>query len=222
MADKITIRDCYGNGWQRLRKHFKPLLLSFIIYLLLNLPSAIPYHHLRVAYVFLVALPLSYGFFYICLKAVRDEKFELRDLFAPFRNNYPNVLAAVILTSVILGLISTFVFLVSFLFSVILMAAPLLTPLVVALLAFPLLYYISRVSFVPYLVMDKKIEALKSVLISWEATKKYVWQIFFMILLAIPIMVAGLICLVVGIIPAIILVWLAISYMYDSVKIIVD
>jgi uncharacterized membrane protein len=66
--------------------------------------------------------------------------------------------------------------------------------------------------------MDKNLEAIKAVETSWQMTKGYGWTIFKLILMSILIIIGGLICLVIGVFPAI--VWLASSWasMYQAVE----
>ncbi|OHB72410.1 MAG: hypothetical protein A2W23_03450 [Planctomycetes bacterium RBG_16_43_13] len=51
------------------------------------------------------------------------------------------------------------------------------------------------------------IDAIKE---SWRMTTGYAWRVFFIYLLSIPIMIAGIICLIVGVIPA--GMWIGISF----------
>jgi uncharacterized membrane protein len=78
-------------------------------------------------------------------------------------------------------------------------------------------YFACRLAFVPYLVMDKKLDPIKAVEESWRLTRGYGWRIFGMALLAIPIAILGLVMLVVGIIPAIIWITAAFAGMYHAV-----
>jgi len=59
-------------------------------------------------------------------------------------------------------------------------------------------------------VMDEKMEAIEAIKKSWEMTRGYSWTIFGMAIMSFFICLAGLICLVVGIFPAII--WIESSF----------
>lgn len=61
----------------------------------------------------------------------------------------------------------------------------------------------------------KAVEAVKE---SWRMTGGYSWRIFLMVLLAIPIIIAGLICLVVGVIVSMMWLALALATLYHSVS----
>lgn len=74
-----------------------------------------------------------------------------------------------------------------------------------------------RLSFVSYIVMDKKLDPIEAVELSWKLTKGHGWQIFFMGLTSFFIIIFGLILLIVGIFPA--LMWIGSSFatLYESV-----
>ena len=75
-----------------------------------------------------------------------------------------------------------------------------------------------RLSFVSYLVIDKKMEAIKALQTSWNMTKGHSWTIFGMILLAIPIVIAGLIVLIVGVLFSVAWISAAFAILYHSVS----
>jgi uncharacterized membrane protein len=114
---------------------------------------------------------------YVFLKVTRGEKFDVADVFTAFNNNYLQVILANLLTMaiVIAGII---------------------------LLIIPGIIFACKLAFVPYLVMDKEMEAIDAVKTSWSMTKGHTLTIFLMGLLAIPIVLIGLLMLIVGIIPA--------------------
>jgi uncharacterized membrane protein len=127
-------------------------------------------------YGILIGIPLEFGVAYIFLKAVRGEPFEIKDVFEPF-NNFVNVIAAGILMGAIIG--------IGFLFLII-----------------PGIIFACKLAFVPYLVMDKKMDPVEAVKTSWNMTTGHAVTIFLMGLLAIPVAILGFILLFVGIIPA--------------------
>ena len=125
------------------------------------------------------------------LKAVRNESFEVPEMFNVFKNYLNVVLAALLSISIIV---------IGFIFLII-----------------PGIIFACRLTFVPYLVMDKKLDPVKAVEESWRLTKGYGWRIFGMALLAILVAIGGLVLLVVGIIPAIIWITAAFASMYHAV-----
>lgn len=125
------------------------------------------------AYSLFVLSPLDYGSKLVYLRAARDDQFEVVDMFDSFKN-YLNV----ILASLLSGAIITF----GFFFLII-----------------PGIIFACRLVFVPFLVMDKKLDPVKAVEESWRLTKGHGWRIFWMGILAFFIIIAGLIVLVFGV-----------------------
>jgi membrane-anchored glycerophosphoryl diester phosphodiesterase (GDPDase) len=82
----------------------------------------------------------------------------------------------------------------------------------------PGIIFACKLAFVPYLVMDEKMSATDAVRKSWDMTKGHSWTIFWMAIVSFFVFLLGLICLVVGIIPAIIWVSLAFAGMYYVVS----
>ena len=187
---------CYGNGMNKLSKNFLNLLLITIVVFIIGIPSWIgstvsswadPFGLWGVFeffYSLLVTGPLGYGVMYAYLKAARGEKPEIQDL-TKVLENYWNILLANILSGAIIfiGLI---------------------------LLIVPGIIFACKLAFVPYLVMEKKMDAVAAVQESWRLTNGHALTIFVMALLAIPIAIGGLILFGVGIILA--QMWISLSF----------
>jgi uncharacterized membrane protein len=181
---------CYSYGWNKLWKPFWMLLLVWIIYCAIGAVTGwIPILNYIVG-VFLTG-PLGYGMSYVFLKAARGQNLEIPDLFAVFKN-YLHAFLAVLLTGIIVG--------VGFIFLII-----------------PGIYLSVKLSFVAYLIVDKNLEVIPAIQTSWKMTDGHFWQIFLIGLLAIPIMIAGFICLGVGAIVAIMLISVTQASMYYAV-----
>jgi uncharacterized membrane protein len=187
-----SVSSSYNISWENLRRNFVELLLLTIIAIAASIPAGI----MRVGAeatgfgaggVFLglfgivfwlfVSAPITYGVAYVFLQLIRKEKFDVGAVFEGFRSNYINVILANLLTSAII--IAGFLFLI-----------------------IPGIIFACKLAFVPYLVLDKKMEAVEAVKTSWEMTKGHTVTIFLIGLLAIPIAILGLLMLVVGLIPA--------------------
>lgn len=202
---KPTVGDSYGHAWQVLKKSFITLLLITLVVGIFYLPLSImqDHHHYSfltisilnvfgIAYMLFVFGPISYGSAYVFLKAIRGEEFEIKELFDGFKN-YLNVVLANLLTSAII------VFGLFF-------------------LIVPGIIFACRLAFVPYLVMDKKLDPVKAVEESWKLTKGFGWKIFWLAMLAIPIFIAGFIALIFGFIVSIIWISGAFATMYYLVS----
>jgi len=139
-----------------------------------------------------VVNPVGYGVAYASLKAARGEKPEVADMFEGFKN-YLNVVAASLLTAVIIA--------VGFI-----------------LLIVPGIIFACKLAFVPYLVLDKKLNATEAIRESWNMTNGRAGTIFLIGLLAIPIFIAGFICFGVGAIISAMWVSLAFASYYHLVS----
>jgi uncharacterized membrane protein len=199
-----TYSGAFSHGWQTMKKYFIELLLVIFVFILLSIPLGIvnslidPYTEgfafftlFNVAYGIIVMGPVSYGVKWIFLKAVRNEPFKTYDMFMAFQNIW-NVVLANILVSIIVGI-------------------------GIVLLIIPGIIFACRLAFVPYLVMDQKMEAIDAIKKSWELTRGYSWTIFGMGVMSFFIALAGVICLVVGIFPAIIWIYSAFAALYWGV-----
>jgi len=202
---KATIAGSYGYGWQQMWKHFLYLFLVMIIVAIAESPASIVRDSdadtspgmivlqiLAAAYWVFVLTVVKYGGDLMYLRAIRNQKIEISEMFDGFRKNYLNIILANLLTFAIVGL--GFVFLIV-----------------------PGIILACRLAFVSYLVMDKYMEPIAAVEKSWEMTKGHGWQIFGMGLLVIPIVIGGLLCFIVGIVFSIIWICAAFAAMYHAV-----
>ena len=144
------------------------------------------------AFLLLLSQPIQFGIAYAYLRASRGEKLEIKDMFAFFRNYWNVVLAAFLCNLIIV---------VGILFLIV-----------------PGIILACKLAFVPYLVMDKKIEAIDAIKESWSLTDGYAWKIFLMVLLVFPIIIGGLLCLLFGVIISFIWINLAFASMYHAVR----
>ena len=202
---EATITGSYGYGWQQMWKHFLYLFLVMIIVGIAESPASVVRDSdadnsagmiilqiLAAVYWLLVFSVVKYGGDLMYLRAIRNEKFEISEMFDGFKKNYINIILANLLTFAIIGL--GFV-----------------------LLIVPGIILACRLAFVSYLVMDNNMEPVAAVEKSWEMTKGHGWQIFGMGLLVIPIVIGGLICFIVGIVFSIIWISTAFASMYHAV-----
>jgi len=133
----------------------------------------------------------SYGVDWIYLKAIRDKEIDIKEMFIGF-NNYVNIILAHLLATAIIG--------IGFIFLIV-----------------PGIIFACRLVFVPYIVMDRNLDAVKAVEKSWQMTAGHGWKIFGMGVLSFFIIVLGLILLIVGVFPAAMLVSSAFASLYHSI-----
>lgn len=196
----------YSIGWKVIRVYFVELLVVSIVYAILSGPVGffqwqvdhfewfiVPLAMFGIAYGIFVAGPIGYGVNWVFLKAVRGERIEVRDVFMVFQRNYWNVVIANIVVGVIVGL-------------------------GIVMLIVPGIIFACRLAFVPYLVVDKEMDVMDALRVSWDMTRGYGWQIFFMGFLAFWVVIAGLICLFVGVLVSLMWISAAFASMYHAVE----
>jgi uncharacterized membrane protein len=143
-------------------------------------------------YSFLVKPVFTYGGDMIFVQAVRKIKPDFEYLIKGFMENYLHIILAnlLVVALVVLGLFA---------------------------LIIPGIIIACRLAFVSYIVMDKKLDSIEAVELSWKLTKGHGWQIFFMGFVSIFIVIFGLCMLIVGIFPAIMWICSSFAALYESV-----
>lgn len=196
--------SCYSHGLRQVSKYLGPYLLIFLVVLVFGIPSIISgfsnytfdsyviVNVILYAYSFFVTSPLEYGVSYAYLKGARGETPQVNDL-AIVLKNYWNVILAIFLTGLIVG--------VGFF-----------------LLIIPGIIFMVKLAFVRYLVTDEKMSALAAIDTSWQMTGGYGWTIFGMGLLAIPIIIAGLLLFGIGVIFSSMWIESAFATLYHAVS----
>lgn len=147
---------------------------------------------LTMLYAFLVAPVFEYGGKMIFVQAVRKIKPDFEYLIKGFMENYLNIILAnlMVFALVVLGFFA---------------------------LIIPGIIIGCRLIFVSYIIMDKKLDPIEAVELSWKLTRGHGWTIFFMGFISIFIIIFGLMLLIVGIFPAIMWVNSSFATLYESV-----
>ena len=197
--------DNYGKGWNLIFTTFIELLVVTIIYAVIQIPTGgiriepdhfewylVPLVLLAIGYGIFISGPIGYSVSWVFLKAVRREKIEVKDMFSVFERNYWNAVIASLVTTIIV-VIGLFMLIV------------------------PGIIFACRLAFVPYLVIDEKMEAMEALKASWAMTKGHGWTVFLMGLLAILIVIAGLIVLIFGVLISAMWITAAYAVLYHSV-----
>ena len=197
--------DNYSKGWNLIFTTFIELLVVTLVYAVIQIPTnafqlrpdgfewyVVPVVMLAIGYGIFIAGPIGYSVNWVFLKAVRREKIEIKDMFAVFERNYWN--------AVIAGLVTTIIIVIGFF-----------------MLIVPGIIFACRLAFVPYLVIDQKMEAMEALKASWAMTKGHGWTVFFMGLLAILIVIAGLLVLIFGVLISAMWISAAFAILYHSV-----
>ncbi len=143
-------------------------------------------------YTLFVLAPIDFGSKFVFFKAMKDQKFEIKEIFSGFKDKYLNIILANLLTMAIV---------VAGIF----------------LLIIPGIIFACKLAFVPYLVMDKNLDPVEAVKESWRMTKGYGWTIFAMAFVSIFIILGGILMLILGVIPAAMWIGSAFASLYHAV-----
>ncbi len=197
------IGGAFQAGWDKLWSRFPVILLTILIFFVVNLAiqgiqllfgSGDSFGENLYSMAFglilsiLVTGPLSFGLANFYMKVVRGDSVSVPNLFDSF-TNYGHVMLAVLLKSLIIG-VGTIFFIV------------------------PGVIFSCKLAFVEFLVVDRKMSAIQAIEASWELTRGYAGRIFLMYLLFIPISLAGLLVFVIGLVPAMMWTGLTIGAFY--------
>lgn len=176
----------FGFGWEQIKKYFLYLFLATVIGAIAEIPMGLARdfnHHVTAGWTFLwilsflyglLLLPIiTYGIDLFFLRAIRDEPLDFKEIFTGF-NNYVNIILA--------HLLATALIVLGFIFFII-----------------PGFILACRLVFVPYLVMDRKLDPIKAVEKSWQMTYGHGWKIFGMGVVSFFLIILGLILMVVGV-----------------------
>jgi uncharacterized membrane protein len=216
---EIGVGAAYGNAWRQVWSHFLLLFVVGIIFWVaesiaqsydhgwgwnnwddpegfgvfdaVRIVTAVQMSIFAALFSIFVVNPLSYGRSFVYLKAARNERASVGDMFEPFRD-YLNVVVA----AFVVGVITT----LGFLFLII-----------------PGIIFSCKLAFVPFIVVDKKMSAMDAIKESWDMTRGYAFMVFLIGLLSIPIVMLGFMCFIVGLIPALMIIKLAFASLYHAV-----
>lgn len=187
-----SVAGSFGYAWNKIfGPAFLILLVTVIIAVLLNSPIGgmnwkmdnnhfnwpvvlfFPLGLLGLAYSFMFLPIIQYGKQYLFLRAMRNEDVDIKYLFDGFRKQYLNIVLANLIVFA-LFMIGTIMFVI------------------------PGIIIWCRLAFVPYLVMDKDMDAMKAIEKSWQMTRNHGWTIFGMTIISILVFIGGLIVFFVG------------------------
>ncbi|HEX2969942.1 MAG TPA: hypothetical protein VHO46_12655 [Bacteroidales bacterium] len=223
-----TFGDSFGTGWRVMADNFLRLLLVVIILGILTAPFkfldfkfnahdldnmgdffrgndfsqmfaigtlgvlAAFFALIAMLYALLIAPVFNYGGDMIFVQSVRKIKPDFEYLIKGFMENYFHIVLANLLVTalIVMGFF---------------------------LLIIPGIILACRLVFVSYIIMDKKVDPIEAVEMSWRLTRGHGWRIFLMGIVSFFIILFGLLMLIVGIFPAI--MWVASSFasLYESV-----
>lgn len=143
-------------------------------------------------YGILILNPVKYGVYYAHLRAARNDRVKVSDMFEVIPSYIHAVLASILIWILVsIGLIFFII---------------------------PGIFLACKLAFTPYLIVDRRMSFIDAMQESWEMTRGHMLQVFTVGLASIPVMVVGLLFLVVGMIPAWILIQLAWATLYHAIE----
>ena len=198
------VLSCYGHAWNILKEKFLEFIIITIIAIVLTLPTAglslkddipwffaVQFFSFSLLYTLFLFWPIEYGIDYAFLKGARGEDVQINDIFKVFKNYLNAVLANLIVAAIIgIGILCCFV---------------------------PGIVFACKLAFVPYLIVDKRMDVVNAVKESWRLTTGHAITVFLIGLLSIPIYIAGLMVCFVGVILSAMWVEMAFASLYWSV-----
>jgi hypothetical protein len=221
-----TFGNSFGTGLQVMFDNFLRLLLVVFVLVILTGPTKLGFHFdkgdfkhfpwhfdgnwesifslaslgmfavffilIAILYAFLAKPVVEYGGKMIFIQAVRKIIPDFELLISGFWTNYLHIILAnlLVFALIVLGLFA---------------------------LIIPGIIIACRLAFTAYIVMDKKLDPIEAVELSWKLTRGHGWTIFFMGLVSFFIFIFGLCLLFVGVFPA--MMWISSSFaaLYQSV-----
>jgi GYF domain 2 len=187
---KLEVSSCYDRAWKLVKAHFWALLgTTFLIIIVQAFINTIPVLGKFASLV--IGGVFSGGLQYYYLKKIRGLPTTAGDAFSGFSLAFLPLLLG--------GLVGTS-----------------LTVLGFILLIIPGIYLSIAYLFTWLLIIDKKMDFWAALEVSRRVISAQWWQMFGLILLAIPFLILGLICLLVGVFVAVVLISAAIIYAYED------
>jgi uncharacterized membrane protein len=182
-----------------MKKFFLPLFLIMVVLIFAEIPMGLLDDEsgafaqiFQVAYWFFILAPLDYGSSFVFLNAARDSEPDIKEIRVGFYYYLKVITARLLVTAIVaLGFLMVIV---------------------------PGIIFACRLALVPYLVVDRGLDAIKAVEESWKMTKGHASTIFWMGVLILPIALAGLITFGVGIVVSIMWIKLAFASLYIAIN----
>jgi len=203
-----SIGGCFEEAWNVLKNNFLILLLAIIVSGLIEMPMGytqmgwedndsfkIGFSFFKIfgfIYYMLIVTPFNYGIDWMFLQASRKSEPQFEEILFGFRK----FLFVILSYLLVIGLVG----------------------MGFVLLIIPGIYLLCKLIFVPFLIMDKNLDPIQAVKLSYYLSKGYFWIIFGMAILSFFIIILGLICMIVGVFVSFIWVHAAFAVLYNAVE----
>lgn len=225
---KIDSSEAIKFGWEAMKEHFWLFMgigtaaigiygIEWIIQLIMTGGGKGGYSFVSVlvqlAFGYLNAVIFTMGYNKVCLKMVDGEETEFSDLFSCFHLGWTFILACIIL-----GLVFIPFGLLFALFAIMMKKAVIVGIIGVLALIIAISIIILRFIFVSYLIVDKEMGPMECVKASWNMTEGTIWELSLFFLLLSLVIIAGALCLGVGLFAAMPTVAVATAYYYRQLS----
>jgi len=203
-----TITGCIVEGLEVLKKYFVVLFLAVLVVGVADIPLGVlsleekftggwllAFAYLQfIGFLYWLGImgPLEYSLDWMFLKASRGKEPVFEELVTGFQLFVKVILARIV---------STILIAIGFLF-----------------LILPGIFLICKLVFVPYLVMDKKVDALTAIKLSWHMSNGYFLTILGMGLIFFIMIVIGVFFLIIGAVVAVTWAHAAYAMLYKAVE----
>ena len=189
-------------AWQKTKENFWNLIAVTVIVMVVNgVFNSLEKHTAGVLPLvsmiiwicsWLVSLLMALGVIKIALKVYAGERFEISDIFTNTKKFLDYLLASILyFVAVVFGLV---------------------------LLIVPGIIIAIRMGFYSYLIVDKEMGPVDALKESMNLTKGSSWNIFFFWFLLLGIVLLGFLALIVGIVVAIPVTWIAYVFVYKFLE----
>jgi hypothetical protein len=190
---KFDVMSCYERSWTLLKANFWPFvgaaLIMIVIYGLLGTFQNHTHTHGLLSLV--LGAPLGGGFYYYFLLKVRGQPATVGDLFSGFSRAFLQLFLA--------GLVGGIIIALGFI-----------------CLLLPGIYLVVAYGFANLVITDKQLPFWDGLEMSRKTVTRHWWSVFGLMLLSIPFIILGVVCLGVGILVALPLIMGALAYAYED------
>lgn len=223
---KIDNMEAIKFGWEAMKEHFWLFIgigvaaigiygIEWVVQLATGGAKGHSFigFSLQLAFGYLNAVIFTLGYNKVCLKMVDGEATEFGDLFSCFHLGGKFILACLImgLMFVPIGLLMVF-------FAIMMKKAAIIGIIGMLALIVVISIIVMRFIFISYLVVDKEMDAMECIKASWKMTEGTFWDLSMFFLLLSLVLIAGALCLGVGLLAAAPTMAVATAYYYRQLS----
>jgi predicted nucleic-acid-binding protein len=199
---KFSKKQALKFGWETVTGNIGFFIgLSLVVFVVVYVPafvsSVTEKTYPVISFIFslisnILSMIVGMGFIKIALKFYDKQKADFDDLFSCAKQFFPYLLSAILMTLAVIG-------------GIIVLIVP---GIILGL----------QLQFFAYFIVDKKTGPMQALKESSRITRGQKWQLFLFALLTVLVNIAGLLCLVVGLLVTIPLTSLAYAYIYRKLE----